>query len=127
MLSGGNPRFSIGSQFDIKGIKMNINYTLDLTTSFNPVNHISLAARLLLGDRGRSKTRAMVYEKYTEGIELYSKGDRQNIQKAIEKWTEAKNMSSSIGIKFDPAIEAITAAQDLLDVHDQIKNFGSLN
>ena len=36
-------------------------------------------------------------------------------------------MSSSIGIKFDPAIEAITAAQDLLDVHDQIKNFGSLN
>ena len=127
MLSGGNPRFSIGSQFDIKGIKMNVNYTLDLTTSFNPVNHISLAARLLLGDRGRSKTRAMVYEKYTEGIELYSKGDRQNIQKAIEKWTEAKNMSSSIGIKFDPAIEAITAAQDLLNVHDQIKNFGSLN
>ena len=88
MLSGGNPRFSIGSQFDIKGIKMNINYTLDLTTSFNPVNHISLAARLLLGNRGRSKTRAMVYEKYTEGIELYSKGDRQNIQKAIEKWNE---------------------------------------
>lgn len=126
MLSGGNPRFSLGSQFDIKGIKMNVNYTLDLTSSFNPVNHISLSARLRLGDRGRSKIRNLACEKYAEGIGLYSKGDRQNILLAIEKWIMAKQLYESIGIKFDPAIEAITTAQDLLSVHDQIRAFSSL-
>lgn len=126
MLSGGNPRFSIGSQFDLKGIKMNVNYTLDLTSSFNPVNHISLSARLLMGDRGRSKIRTLAFEKYAEGIGLYSKGDRQSIQQAIEKWIHAKQLYESIGIKFDPAIEAITTAQNLLTVHDQIRTFSSL-
>ena len=126
MLSGGNPRFSIGSQFDLKGIKMNVNYTLDLTSSFNPVNHISLSARLLMGDRGRSKIRTLAFEKYAEGIGLYSKGDRQSIQQAIEKWIHAKQLFESIGIKFDPAIEAITTAQNLLTVHDQIRTFSSL-
>ena len=125
-LSGANPRFSIGSQFDIKGIKMNVNYTLDLTSSFNPVNHISLAARLVTGDRGRSKVKAAVNRKYAEGVTLYAKGDRENIRRAIEKWDEARTLSKTIGIKFDPAIEAMTAAMELLSAHDKINSFGTL-
>lgn len=125
-LAGANPRFSLGSQFDIKGIKMNVNYTLDLTSSFNPVNHISLAARLVLGDRGRSNVEKQVNLKYAEGLTLYAKGDRENIQKAIEKWNEARALSKTIGIKFDPALQAINAAQELLNAHDQINAFGTL-
>lgn len=127
MLSGGNPRFSIGNQFDVKGIKMNVNYTLDLTTSMNPVNHLSVSARVLLGDRGRSAIKQEVQSKYAQGISLYSKGSREDIVKAIHKWNEAKDLSKSIGIRYDPAIEAIKAAQTLLDVHDQINSFGTLD
>jgi hypothetical protein len=127
LISGANPRFSLGSQFLIAGVKMNINYTLDLTSSFNPVNHISLAARLLLGDRGRGTVKAEVQKKYAEGINLYSKGTREDIVAAIIKWNEAKDLSKTIGIKYDPAIQAIKTAQSLLDVHDQINAFGTLD
>ncbi len=127
MISGANPRFSIGSQFDVKGVKMSVNYTLDLTSSFNPVNHISLGAKLLMSDHGRNMTQEQVMTKYAEGVDYYSRGTREDIMNAIRKWNEAKELSKSIGIKYDPAIEAIKAAQDLLSVHDQINAFGTLD
>lgn len=127
LVSGGNPRFSLGSQFTVKGIKMSVNYTLDLTSSFNPVNHISLGARLILGDRGRSLIKDEVQSKYVQGIQLYSKGGKNDIIEAIQKWTEAKELSSSMGIRFDPAIKAIKSAQSLLDLHDMINSYGTLD
>ncbi len=126
MLAGANPRFSMGSQFLVKSIKMNVSYTLDLTSSFNPVNHISVAARLLLGDKGRGKKMLSAQAKYAEGLALYAKGTREDIIGAILKWNDAKKIAESAGTKYDPAIEAIRAAQDLLDIHDQINKFGTL-
>ncbi|MBQ6058235.1 MAG: UPF0164 family protein [Treponema sp.] len=125
-LQGANPRFSMGSQFDVKGVKMNINYSLDLTSSFNPVNHISLGAKLNLGDKGRSNIQSQVQLRYAEGIELYSKGSRNDIENAIQKWQEAKELSKNIGIRYDPAIEAINTARQLLLIHDEINAFGTL-
>lgn len=116
----------MGSQFDVKGVKMNINYTLDLTSSFNPVNHISLGAKLNLGDKGRSNIQSQVQLRYAEGIELYSKGSRNDIEDAIQKWQEAKELSKNIGIRYDPAIEAINTARQLLLIHDEINAFGTL-
>jgi len=127
LITGGNPRLSMGSQFLVKGVKMNINYTLDLTSSFNPVNHISLSARLLLGDRGRNTIKSEVQNKYAQGVNLYAQGKREDIVAAIQKWTEARDLSKTIGIKYDPAIEAIKTAQNLLDVHDKINAFGTLD
>lgn len=127
LLQGANPRISMGSQFNIKGIEMNINYTFDLTTTMAPINHISLSAKLNLGDKGRKAKQSLIQSKYAEGIYLYSQGTRQSISTAIIHWQEAKELSESIGIKYDPAIKAIKIAQDLLNVHDIIKDYGTLN
>ena len=127
LLQGANPRFSLGSQFDVKGIKMSVNYTLDLTSSFNPVNHISLSAKILMGDHGRAQIQKEVQERYAEGLHLYSKGSRKDIEAAIQKWQEAKDLSKQIGIKYDPAIEAIYTARTLMELHDQINTFGTLD
>ena len=44
----------------------------------------------------------------------------EKMLKAIEKWEEAKKLSASTGIKFDPAIKAIKTAKELISLHQQI-------
>lgn len=88
---------------------MDVAYTLDLTTSANPVNHISLSAKMTFGDRGRKATMAQVDQLYLEGLQFYSEG---YYSEAIIKWEEAikKAASSPLCIKFEPAIQARDAA-----------------
>ncbi len=109
MLQGANPRFSFGSEFDIKGIKMDVAYTLDLTSSANPVNHISLSAKIKLGDKGRKETLQKADEHYLEGLKLYANG---YYEEAIEKWNEAilTAARSPLNIRYEPAIQARNAA-----------------
>ena len=45
-LKGANPRISTGFEFEVAKIRLNLNYTLDLTSSTAPVNKISLSAKL---------------------------------------------------------------------------------
>ena len=109
LLQGANPRFSLGSEFGIKGIKMDVAYTLDLTTSANPVNHISLSAKMTFGDRGRKASMAEVDRLYIEGLKFYAEG---YYNEAIIKWEQAIKTaaSSPLGIKFEPAVQARDAA-----------------
>lgn len=109
LLQGANPRFSLGSEFDIKRIKMDVAYTLDLTSSANPVNHISLSAKMQLGDRGRKATMAQVDQLYLEGLQFYAEG---YYNEAIMRWEEAikKAASQPLCMKFEPAIQARNAA-----------------
>ncbi|MCR4821923.1 MAG: UPF0164 family protein [Treponema sp.] len=109
LLQGANPRLSFGSEFEIKGIKMDISYTLDLTSSVNPVNHISLSAKIPLGDRGRKASLAVVDRLYLEGLKFYSAGD---YNEAIRKWDKAIKTAQEapLSIKYEPAIQARDAA-----------------
>lgn len=109
LLQGANPRFSMGSEADIKGIKMDIAYTLDLTSSANPVNHISLSAKIKFGDRGRAITMKKVDEYYIDGLKLYAEG---YYNEAIMKWEEAIKTAERppLSIRFEPAIQAKNAA-----------------
>ena len=109
LLQGSNPRISMGSEFELKDIKMDIAYTFDLTSSANPVNHISLSAKLNFGDRGRSAAMAKVDEAYIEGLKLYAEG---YYNEALYKWNEAIIIAGSapLQMKFEPAIEAKNAA-----------------
>ena len=95
-LKGANPRISLGSEFEFFKMRMNVNYTLDLTSSLNPVNHISLSAKLLLGDRGREEKQRQVDRLYNEGVACFAKRD---FEKAIEYWEEALKIDRH----FDPA------------------------
>jgi len=120
LLKGGNPRMSLGGEAIYKGIQFNINYTLDLTSSLNPVNHISLSAKLRLGDRGRAQKAATVDEKYIEGLQKYSEGDYES---AIRLWNEALEIDSG----FDPAKKGIAIAEKQQHLIEKIKEMQSLD
>lgn len=85
-LKGANPRFSLGTEFKIKRFIFDINYTLDLTSSLNPVNHFSLSARVAFGDHGRKQRQERCDELYTKGLDEYAKG---NEDAAVEYWQAA--------------------------------------
>lgn len=119
LFQDGKTKLSTGTQFSFRKIQMSLSYacTLDSTTQEHSV---SLAAKINLGDKGRSQNDEQVKKLYAEGIELYAKGEKENMLKAIEKWEEAKKLSASTGIKFDPAIKAIKTAKELISLHQQI-------
>lgn len=119
LFQDGKTKLSTGTQFSFRKIQMSLSYacTLDSTTQEHSV---SLAAKINLGDKGRTQNDEQVKKLYAEGIELYAKGEKENMLKAIEKWEEAKKLSASKGIKFDPAIKAIKTAKELISLHQQI-------
>jgi tetratricopeptide (TPR) repeat protein len=120
LIQGGNPRISLGSEFEIKGVKMDVNYTFDLTSSANPVNHISFAAKLNFGDRGRADLQKQVDNYYTAGLLFYAAGD---LDSAIETWKKAL----AIDKHFDPAIDGIRAAENSQALYRHIIDIQNLD
>lgn len=113
-LKGGNPRFSTGFEFEVSKIRFNFNYTLDFTTSFAPLNKISLSAKINMGDRGRSIVDAEVDEYYQLGLKYYADA---NYEDAIKVWEEAVKLNK----RFDPAIQGIQSAQHQINMFKMIK------
>ncbi|MCR5187449.1 MAG: UPF0164 family protein [Treponema sp.] len=113
-LKGANPRFSAGFEFEIKKIRFNFNYTLDFTSSFSPLNKISLSVKIKLGDKGRSIIDKQVDEYYQQGLIFYAQAD---YQAAIDVWEEALKLNK----RFDPAKLGIQSAQYQIDMFQKIK------
>lgn len=113
-LKGGNPRISAGFEFEVEKIRLNFNYTLDLASSFSPINKISLSAKIMFGDKGRSLVDAEVDRLYQIGLKYYAASDWQN---AIDIWNEALKLNK----RFDPAILGIQSAQYQIDMFQMIK------
>ena len=114
-LKGGNPRFSVGSEFQFSNARLNFNYTLDLTSSLNPVNRISLSAKILLGDRGRAEQQKVIDRLYAEGLAYYANGEWE---KAIEKWEEVLVINK----RYDPAILGIDSANAQIEMYERVRN-----
>jgi hypothetical protein len=121
LIKGGNPRISIGSEFEIlKRIQMNLNYTFDLTSSLNPVNHISLSAKIKLGDNGRAEKQKLIDEYYNEGLASFAKGD---FTAAINAWQKVLRLDKL----YDPAKEGIKSAQNQIMLFQRIRDAQFLN
>lgn len=116
-LKGANPRFSLGSEFEIFKMRFNLNYSLDLTSSLNPVNRISVSAKIKLGDKGRKEKRSKVDELYSYGISLYAE---RKYDQAIAAWEEALRLDKY----FDPARSAIEIASRY---HTMLESIQSLS
>ena len=114
-LKGANPRISTGFEFEVAKIRLNLNYTLDLTTSMAPLNRISLSAKILLGDKGRSITDAQVDEYYQLGLKYYADAKWED---AILVWEEAVKLNK----RFDPAIQGIQSARYQIEMFQKIKD-----
>lgn len=120
LIQGANPRISAGSEFFLGKAVMNINYTFDLTSSLNPVNHISLSLKAVLGDRGRAAKQASIDKYYGEGLKYYAHGD---FSKAIDSWKKALELDKN----FEPALEGLKAAQTSSELYRQIHDIQSLD
>ena len=103
LIKGGNPRLTIGSTFDVELARITINYTLDLTTQFTPLNRISVQAAFSLGDLGRADIAKKVDTLYLSGLDAYARGE---VDGAIAMCDEALRLDST----FDPARESRDAA-----------------
>lgn len=113
-IKGGNPRFSVGSELQLTNARLNFNYTLDLTSSLNPVNRISLSAKILLGDRGRAERQKIIDQLYLEGLEYYSNAEWEN---AIEKWEQVLLINK----RYDPAILGIESAKSQIEMYQRVR------
>ena len=113
-LRGANPRISTGFEVEAAKIRLNFNYSLDLTTSTAPLNRISLSAKILLGDKGRSVIDAEVDEYYQLGLKYYADAKWED---AIMVWEEAVKLNK----RFDPAIQGIQSARRQIEMFKKIK------
>jgi hypothetical protein len=104
LIKSGNPRLTVGSSFEVAQVQITVNYTLDLTTQFTPLNRISVQAAFSLGDLGRADIAKKVDSLYLSGLDAYAKGD---IDEAISDWDQALKLDPT----FDPARESKEAAQ----------------
>ena len=113
-LKGGNPRFSAGGQFEINNARLNLNYTLDLTTSLAPINRISLSAQMLLGDRGRAEVQKEIDILYNKGLVYYYSSDWDN---AIATWEKVLEIDK----RYDPAILGIESARSQIEMIQKVR------
>ena len=113
-LKGANPRISAGLEVEIAKIRLNFNYSLDLTSSLSTFNRFGLSAKILLGDKGRSIIDSQVDELYQLGLKYYADA---NWEEAIAVWQEALKLNK----RFDPAIHGIKSAQYQIDMFKMIK------
>lgn len=119
-LKGGNPRISLGTEFKIKKFIFDLNYTFDLTSSINPINHFSLSARVALGDHGRKIRRDRCDALYTQGLDEYTRG---NYDAAVECWKAALKEDKS----FTPAKKWIETVQGSQRLYNRVLEIQSLD
>ena len=114
-LKGANPRFSFGAEFEINKIRVNANYTLDLTSSLNPLNRISISAKFIMGDGGRAEKIQKIDELYNLGVLYFSRGEYND---AIDVWEQVLELDK----RFDPAILGIQSANRMLEMFQKIRD-----
>jgi len=110
----GNARITVGSAIKLARISIDVNYTLDLATQMQPLNRISLGARLNLGDQGRRARAERVYALYIEGLEAYSRSD---FHIARYLWKAALELDP----RFSPAREGLEIIDRTLEVEERIQ------
>lgn len=120
LIQGSNPRISFGGETNIADIVLNANYTFDLTSSLNPVNHISISAKVKLGDKNRKAIAKKVDELYSLALEKYTEG---NLEEAIAIWEQSLQLDKG----FDPSKEGIKLAKEQLKLLKTILDLQKLD
>ncbi|MCL2196159.1 MAG: UPF0164 family protein [Treponema sp.] len=121
MYKPGASRIVVGSAVNLNKISFDINYSLDLLTQLmQPLNRISLAVRLDLGDSGRGQLAERVDELYLIGLEAFSRG---NIQDARKCWEEALRINP----KYEPARESLSMLEEREKLRERIEDLYRLD
>jgi tetratricopeptide (TPR) repeat protein len=115
----GNFRFTIGSAIILDRAALDINYTIDLLTQLQPFNRLSVGVRINLGDSGRGARAEEVDRLYIQGLEAYSRGNREEARYC---WEEALRLNP----KFDPAKEGLVVIERAQAIEDRITEMQQL-
>ncbi len=111
---GSNPRISLGSGLDLDKMRINLNYTLDMTTQINSADRFSVEANMKLGDRGRGIEQDRLEEYYIAGLESYAQGE---LERAIKYWQAAIDIDPT----FLPASENMRIAKRALTLQETME------
>jgi len=120
MVKPGSGRLTLGSAVNFDKVALDVNYTMDFLTQFQPLNRISLGVRFDLGDGGRSLLIAKIDELYFLGLEAYTQG---NIEDAKTCWEEALRINP----RYEPAKEGLIMLEDREGLHQRIEELYKLD
>lgn len=118
-LKGANPRFSLGTEVKLRQFTVDLNYTFDLTSSLNPVNHFSIGAKINLGDDGRRSRELEADGYYEDGLKYYARGQ---MEKAVEAWETCLKLNPS----FTPARNSINLVKNSNKLFNRVMDIQSL-
>lgn len=118
-LKGANPRISLGTEVELKKFILDFNYTFDLTSSLNPVNHFSIGARINFGDDGRKSRELQADGFYEDGLKYYAQGE---MDKAVEAWEKCLKLNPA----FTPARNSINLVKNSKKLFDRVIDIQSL-
>jgi hypothetical protein len=113
LMKPGNFRMTLGSAITLQRVSLDVNYSLDLTTQFRPMNRVSIGVRFDLGDQGRMVNSQRVDELYLLGLDAYSAG---NTNEARHYWEEALKINP----RFDPAKEGLRIIEGTRSLDERI-------
>ena len=116
----GSSRFYVGSAIYLNKIAIDINYTLDLLTQWQPLNRLSLGVRLDLGDGGKQQRSNKAEELYLLGLEAYSRG---NVADARLCWEEALRIEP----RYEPAKESLEMLEKRQGLIQRVDELNSLD
>jgi len=119
LAKSGNVRIAIGSAIHMRNLSVDVNYTLDLLTQFQPLNRVSVGVRLNLGDQGRKDLVERIDELYLEGLDAYSRADYLAAQSC---WEEVLILDH----RFTPAKEGLALIEKTLTIEDRIREMQKL-
>jgi hypothetical protein len=115
LVRGGNPRISLGTGLVLEKVKLDMNYTLDMTTQTNTVDRFSIQASFDMGDRGRGDRAELVENYYLESLVAYAAGD-------IEGTIRLAGNALEVDPTFQPAAQTLASAQRLLILQRQMSS-----
>ena len=114
MLKPGGGRVAVGSAFNFNKLALDVNYTMDFLTQFQPLNRVSIGVRFDLGDNGRFSILERLDELYFLGLEAYTQG---NYDDAKLCWEEALRLNP----RYEPAKEGLATMEDRRGLHERIE------
>jgi tetratricopeptide (TPR) repeat protein len=105
----GNFRLTLGSAVKLEKISIDVNYSLDLLTQFQPLNRVSLGVRFDLGDNNRQARADEVDRLYLAGLDAYAVG---RLEEAEKYWEDALKINPI----FEPILEALGPLREAIRV-----------
>ncbi len=118
LLMTENPFLSLGATIDLDWVNLVMNFNLDLSSSLNPEDKMSIQAQFDLGDFGRKAAKDQADTLYLQGLEEYAQG---HYEAAIQCWKGCLEVDP----KYEPAKENIITVQQTLDLQRQMESRGN--